>query len=531
MRRRLSSGRGRWWLILALAAVAPFVLAAYPPVYDYYDWAYQGRLLLDLALGSGNVRQQVGALYVIAWQPIPNSAAPLGMALLNLVLGPFEAGRAFAAVAVLAFAAGFAYLVRTVQGRPTVLEFLGLAWAFGYFLSKGYVSYLVSLPVAFVVLARLHRIARRPSDAVSTAELARLAALGVLVYICHLMGWLVVVAGLASCAVWLLRYRNVRAAGALVLTAVPGVVLLAWYTLAQHGPSSVLLYTALAQEKAWSLIEPLMFFLRPDPFLPLAPTFWANVGVGFLVLVLVLVTLERPILRRASRPLLLVAGLLWIGYLVLPFAEFSLNRPDERFTLPALLVTLAALPWRPYTRWTGAAGAVLVLGVLGYHLLEYRKVSDLSAAIEASNAALVPTDARLLALSVHGSETTGGSCAPAYTGVSVGAPTLKWFDQVRLAGRPGVRTDLLDTALVYPRFPNPLTYANVGDEPRDLGVLKVSLEDLDSGPLGARVARQYDYVEAFGCPRDLARALGALAPEYTELTHGEGFVLLRRAGP
>ena len=51
--------------------------------------------------------------------------------------------------------------VRCLQRRPTVVEFTGFLWVFGYFLERGYVSYLFGLPIAFVAMGWF---AGRPPD-------------------------------------------------------------------------------------------------------------------------------------------------------------------------------------------------------------------------------------------------------------------------------------------------------------------------------------------------------------------------------
>ena len=86
---------------------------------------------------------------------MPNLAAPVLIGLLNTVLPIEAAGQVFLVVTVLGFACAFGYLVRTIQQRPTAVEFLGFPWAMGFFLYKGYLSYAFGIAGMFVLVAML----------------------------------------------------------------------------------------------------------------------------------------------------------------------------------------------------------------------------------------------------------------------------------------------------------------------------------------------------------------------------------------
>src|SRR5204863_466841 len=123
-----------WWVILSLAAIIPFAAVEFPPLYDYYHWLFQAHVLKALLVGGAPSVEPVSVLYGFNWTPVPNLAAPISIALLHLLLPLSVAGRVFLALCVLLFAYGFAYLVRSIQRQPTAIEFLGLLWAFGYFM-------------------------------------------------------------------------------------------------------------------------------------------------------------------------------------------------------------------------------------------------------------------------------------------------------------------------------------------------------------------------------------------------------------
>src|SRR5207249_1344907 len=122
-----------------------------------YQWLFQGHIVRDLLVGAGQGTESARSLYEVTHAPVTNLVSPVGIGLLNLFFALTTAGRIFLALCVLSFAYAFAYLVRSVQQRPTAIEFLGFPWAFGYFMYKGYDSYLFSLALAFVAIGWLHR--------------------------------------------------------------------------------------------------------------------------------------------------------------------------------------------------------------------------------------------------------------------------------------------------------------------------------------------------------------------------------------
>ncbi len=509
-----------WWAILAAAGVTPYVLATYPPLYDYYNWAFQGKLLSSLLFGVPPGREAVGALYGLRLQPVPNLAAPLGMAILNLAFSPLVAGRVLVALSGLSFAVAYGHLVRVVQRRPTALEVLGFVWANGYFMSRGYISFLLGLALAFVLIARLTLLMRSPERHTSPTRLVSLAVLGVATYLCHLFAWGIAMVVLACSAAWLLGRGKRRVCAALVASATPGLVLLVWYATARQGSSHVLVYESLLRDKALSL-EPLLLFGRSDPFPPLVPTAWANLVAGVAVVgsTLLALTVHKP--RLQSRPLMLAAGLLWLAYLVIPFAEIGSNelnsviKPDERFTLPALLLALSVMPARAPGGWRTLAVTAAALLVLGIHAAEYAHFSRMAEVIEQTVTAAVPADARVLSVTVHQSA-TGGGCS-AVPGPSVGPPALKWFGQVRALEEGGLpRTDVLDTGVLYPRF---------AESERDLAVIKIAG---DPGSLAELRPDGYDVVEVFGCASDIESVGEALGARYHLVTAIPGAGIFQR---
>jgi hypothetical protein len=500
------------WLVLCSATVAVLYSSQLLPFYDYYQWLFQGHVVSGLLFGTDASSLGLARTYSLDPVPVPNLAAPLGIAVLDVFLPIEAAGQLFVVLTVLAFAISFGYLVRTLQGRATPIEFLGFLWAPGFYLYKGYLSFMVGLALVFVLVAVLHRAVGTP-DGPGRGRLVQLGLLGVGLYLTHLVAW--GIGGLAVLLHALVLARTGRGRRALFLlgTVLPGVLLAAWYVGAERGGDGVVLYSSWF-DKAISLTETLQLFLRLDPFPAVWPLFWLNLGLAVAFTALVLFQLDRRALRAAveGRPVLWLAGLLAGIALVLPISMINgLIKPDERFVMPALLLAVAALPYRAVRARLTVVTGLLVVGVLGLHAVEYVDVGRRIARVDAATDAAVPAGSPLLYLTVpsrHGCEDTSG--------VTVGVPTLKWFgvDHAIETGQEKVNVD--ETSIVRAR--EPMTGG--------MTVLARSPAEVPGAVLPS--AADHPYVQAVACPADLAGVEQVLAPAYTPVAEGDGYAILRR---
>lgn len=498
------------WVVLSAATAAAICSTEFLPFYDYYQWLYQGRVVSALLFGTHP--PDITASYELTPVPVPNLAAPFLIGLLDTVLPIEAAGTVFLAVTAVGFALAHGHLVRTIQRRPTAVEFLGFPWATGFFLYKGYLSYEFGIAVVFVLVAVLHRAVERPSRGDGRTA-ATVAAVGVLLYLSHLLAW--VTGGLAVLvhALLLARRGRRRAAGLLVASMAPGVALAAWYVVAERGGTGVVLYPSW-QDKAIALTETFQFFLRLDPFPPAFPLLWVNavLALAFAAVVLLSVDPFQLPAALAGRPVLWLSAALAVVALALPVSSVNdLIKPDERFVMPALLLALAALPYRAGRAPRPGLGAALAATVVVLHLVEYADVSPRIARVDAAIDATVPDRARVLHLAIparHGCDPSGGPVT--------GVPVLKWFavDHALEGGPAGVNVE--ETSVVHTRDPAAL----------DTTVLAADGLDLPAAALSA--AAPYPYVEVVGCPADLEGIGQALAPAFRPVARGDVYTIFER---
>src|SRR6185312_4310677 len=138
----------------------------------------------------------------------------------------------------------------------------------------------------------------------------------------------------------------------LAATAAPSAVLLVWYTLATPDAGHLMWYGSL-RDKGLALAETLQLFLRLDPYPGIVPTFAAEL-VATAALAAVVAGNVRWRALRPTPQVLTALALATIAVLDPIGNVNSLTKPDQRLLFPAVLLLLAALPWRQLRPRTGA---------------------------------------------------------------------------------------------------------------------------------------------------------------------------------
>ena len=502
------SARRVVWALLSVGSVVVLFAPRFPPFYDYPEWVLQGQIVRDLWTGGIGSGAPVAQLYALLPVPVPNLVAPVGIALLACVLPIAAAGRVFLVLGVLGFGHGYGFLVRRLQRKPTVLEFTGFVWAFGYFLERGYISYLFGLPIAFVGIGLVHQIAHRHG---TRGRYALLWVVQVLAFLAHLLAWGVLAVTIGCYAVALFRSGRRGRALTLLASAAPPVALFVWYTAAVRDAGHLALYSTM-RDKLLALAETVQFFPRLDPYPGSVPSFPVQVLLSLALIGIVGWNVGYRSARRALRTPVACAALFLAAAAVLdPVGNVnSLTKPDQRLLFPAILLLLAAVPWKR----ARVRGTVLVAGVVaatlalhGIALLSSN--AQLQRAFDAVDAT-VPADAAVATLAVP----ADGGCAPG-AGPSIGIASLKWFDVYRMLVHDEVRADLQETSGVTLLF----------DPARGPGLTAVTAAA--SAAQAAVGANRAAYVEVFACSADLIRVTSALAPRYAPVASGDGFTIFR----
>lgn len=456
--------------------------------------------------------------YDVQFSPIPNLASSVIMGLLSIGLDSQSAGRLFVAGSVLLFAGAYGLLVRTLQRQSTIIEYLGLPWAFGYFLYMGYLSYIFSLGLAFLGIAILIR-SRHSPRATSWALTGGLAALSVLLYLSHAGGWTVYALVVCLCSLRAAHLRYYPRTAALLGSLVPSLLMLAWYGSRSRAGDGTTLYHSVA-DKVDSLVNPLMLVLRIDPFPPLVPVFIANLILLTAIALLILWNIAPAGSRQPDAIIVAAGGILIAMGIIFPFAWFAgLLRPDERLLFPGILLLLAALPARPLTILRGAVLGLIIAGLLAFHAVEYRQTSHYLASTEQALRTAVPQHERLLVLSVHTGNLTQNACEDA-RGPSMGIPVLQHFAMNRLLTDDPGRAELFETGLIAER-------SGSRGRRRDLAIRVVTTEAIAAEEIDVpEMANEFQYVQVVGCTDHIEMLTERMADRYDTLAEGPGFSIL-----
>jgi hypothetical protein len=268
------------------------------------------------------------------------------------------------------------------------------------------------------------------------------------------------------------------------------------------------------RDKLISLAETVQFFSRLDPYPGVVPSFPAQLLLAAAMIGIVGWNVHCRSKGKALLTPVAAAALILATVAVLDPVDNvnSLTKPDQRLLLPAILLLLAAVPWKRARLWSVVAVAGVVSVSLALHGLVLVSLDAPLQRVFDGIDSTVPDNVAVATLAVP----SDGGCGP-QAGPSIGIPSLKWFDVYRMLGRHEVRADLQETSGVALRF----------DPTSGPG-----LTPLSSAASAARAtvdATPAAYVEVFACPVDLGRVTSTLVPQYALLVSGDGFAIFQRS--
>ena len=215
----------------------------------------------------------------------------------------------------------------------------------------------------------------------------------------------------------------------------------------------------------------------------------------------------------STRPVLWLSAALAAVALVLPISTVNdLIKPDERFVAPALLLAVAALPYRPGRLRVTALGPALAAAVIAP---APRGVRRRRAADRAGRRRHRRGRSRPATDVLHLTVPSRYGCAPA-AGPVTGVPVLKWFAvDHALEGGPA-RVNIEETSLVHARR---------SGAPR---TPPCSRSTSPTCPPPCSPAA-YPYVEVVACPvRPGGGPRRMLAPRYRSIASGDTYTILAR---
>jgi len=325
---------------LGAVVAAVLLLAPYPPLQDFSEWAYQGQLLARLLRGLpiGEIR--------LATTPVPNSSVQLVLGLLSLVMPAAMAARLFLLGLV-----GASVAVSLALGRRYQREAPGAFAALllvAVFLNAAFWNGYANFQLGMVLLGAWFLLpeARRASAFV-------IMGFSLVIFFTHAMIFFAFCALLGTTA--LLDRRRILAT---MIGLLPAVLLTGWYVGIDAGGGATETSSAggLAGFVAYKLytiakLGPYhnFVFAEGGDILTRPALYWAggaiNLGFAAGLLAALGLGLHAAIRRRRLpwAPLLAATGLLGL-FAVLPDLVQNVVNPGERLMLPAMLMLLLVLP-------------------------------------------------------------------------------------------------------------------------------------------------------------------------------------------
>ncbi|MFC7476267.1 hypothetical protein ACFQS7_18010 [Dankookia sp. GCM10030260] len=339
---------------------AVLVLAPYPPLQDFSEWAYQGHLLARLIRGL-----PIGEIQ-LATSPVPNSSVQALLGLLSLAMPAALAARLFLLGLVGASVAVALGLGRRYQpaAAGAFAALLLVAVFFNAAFWNGYANFQVGMLLlgAWFLLPEPRRAGALP-----------IMGFGVVIFFTHAMVFFAFCALLGATA--LLDRRRIPATA---LGLLPAALLTGWYVAMDAGGNAT--EAAGASSLAGFLGYKLYTVAKLGPYhnfvfaeggdiVTRPALYWAGAAINLafaagLAALLGLGLREAIRTRRLARaPLLAAAGLLAL-FAVLPDLVQNVVNPGERLMLPALLLLLLVLPLAPGLVRALGLGAVVLAACL-----------------------------------------------------------------------------------------------------------------------------------------------------------------------
>lgn len=483
-----------------LLSLIPLWLVRYPPLQDYPDWLLQAQILRRLHDPAWGFSEH----YLVRSLPVPNLGSIALIYLLSFLVSIETAGKLALSVALVGLPLSILYFLRKTQGRTSAVELMALLVGYNYFFYRGYLGYVLGLALLFGLLG----FAWSRWDTLSWADLVILAGGSTVLFLIHLIPWAVLAFVVLSWA-WLTRRQwGLQRLGLSLLALAPSLVLLALYMVLSNRPLVVVPYRDLLL-KLTSWLEALFVAFHFEPWgSPQWPLALNLLGLALMGLI---IWWAWRLARREHQPsearlwdwrLLAPALGLMVLVAVLPAWLAGVLRPDERLTMPAFVLALAAVRWSRPDRRLDALLMVLVGGLLLFNAAVMVQGSRVVEQVVASLRPYVSQDEHPYFLRV-----------PCLSSLSAVEKLVPVINPAARAGfyltveQGGNNRQIFDTGIVAVRTPFFLQYRMPW--PRKLPDLVKLLPGLEE-----QVLDDYTTVALIGCPEPVRSVATLLAASY-----------------
>lgn len=315
----------RWFVLAAmLAAAVPLLWPAIPPLTDLPGHIGRYRVMLGDAL-------ELNSYYAFQWRVVGN----LGVDLVVAALAPWIGLEPAVKLVVIAIAASttgaLLWLSRELTGRVSPWALFALPLVYNYFFQFGFVNFTLAMALALAAWAlwlRMGRLGR------IRARAALFVAIGLIVWIAHVMGW-----AMLCLFVFGSECARLRAAGAKLpavfvragihcLPLAPPVLALLLWRSGGAGDTERFFDLAVKLKGLGSLLRDR----------------WLALDVASTALLLVLIYAgARGRIGRIVPEAAAAAGLAALAFLLLPFLLMGSAYADLRLLPYAMMVALAGL--------------------------------------------------------------------------------------------------------------------------------------------------------------------------------------------
>lgn len=377
------------WIVLALAAILPFIVSPLPLLADYLTHIARFHIM---NFGAGS--PYLSRYYAFEWRWIGNMGVDLLMVPFGRLFGTETGARIVAAGIAGSTVWAIRALATAVHGRPTAAAMLSVVLFWSWSFAFGFINFALSFCLALFAAAAW---IRRPDKGWATQTIFLMV--GLLVWTAHLVGWAV----LAIIIGWFELVRAMR----------------------DHRPAPALLRALI---RAWPLAPPLLLILASllDPTIESVPnatsnsvSLWSKLWLGLSIVrsadrlldigtaaalgAALCYLLARR--WRALNPAILAAGAtVGLCFLVLPPMALGSWYADMRLLAPAAMLILLSIADTEQWEDRIVAGAGLSLFVLRMIVIGLVWRSDsVGYAKDLALLDQVPSGARIFVAAPHGS--------------------------------------------------------------------------------------------------------------------------------